>query len=53
MVDNGRGVNGWWLASDGRWYPPEQRPSVVLPPEPPDPPPAEHLWAELAGDGGA
>ena len=24
----------WWLASDGRWYPPESRPA---PPPPPDP----------------
>ena len=21
------GVGGWWMASDGRWYPPEQHPS--------------------------
>jgi hypothetical protein len=26
---------GWWLASDGKWYPPEQAP----PPPPPPPPP--------------
>lgn len=29
---------GWWLASDGRWYPPEQR--VEVPPPPPAPTPA-------------
>lgn len=27
---------GWWMASDGRWYPPESRPA--LPPPPPPPP---------------
>jgi hypothetical protein len=25
---------GWWLASDGRWYPPEQHPSFRAPPPP-------------------
>lgn len=25
---------GWWLASDGRWYPPDQQPGVA-PPQPP------------------
>jgi hypothetical protein len=30
---------GWWLATDGKWYAPEQHPSyVVLPPLPPPPP---------------
>jgi hypothetical protein len=29
---------GWWRASDGRWYPPEQHPDYV--PPPPAPPPA-------------
>jgi hypothetical protein len=28
---------GWWMASDGRWYPPESHPSGS-PPEPGDPP---------------
>ena len=23
---------GWWQASDGRWYPPESHPNVLLPP---------------------
>lgn len=26
---------GWWLASDGKWYPPELHPSYVPPPSPP------------------
>lgn len=26
---------GWWLASDGRWYPPELHPSATAPPPPP------------------
>jgi uncharacterized RDD family membrane protein YckC len=30
---------GWWIASDGRWYPPELHPSVRRP-QPPAPPPA-------------
>ncbi len=25
---------GWWQASDGRWYPPEQHPDFVPPPVP-------------------
>ena len=25
---------GWWLASDGRWYPPEARPGTPMPPVP-------------------
>ena len=31
---------GWWMASDGKWYPPEQHPNYVAPPPPPAPPPA-------------
>ena len=31
---------GWWMASDGRWYPPELRPAATLPPPPPGGPPA-------------
>lgn len=30
------GGPGWWLASDGKWYPPESKPST------PPPPPASH-----------
>src|SRR4051794_38634211 len=30
--------DGWWLASDGRWYPPES-----LRPAPPPPP--QHHWS--------
>ncbi len=26
---------GWWLASDGRWYPPELHPDASAPPPPP------------------
>jgi len=26
---------GWWLASDGKWYPPEQHASATAPPPPP------------------
>ena len=43
MSDQSHGP-GWWLASDGRWYPPDQAPAVP-PPEtwatpPPGPPPS-------------
>lgn len=30
---------GWWLASDGKWYAPEQHPNYVAPPPAPTPPP--------------
>jgi hypothetical protein len=36
MSDASQGP-GWWLASDGKWYPPESAPA---PPPPPPPPPA-------------
>jgi hypothetical protein len=29
-------VGGWWMASDGKWYPPELHPSVTAPPPAPD-----------------
>lgn len=32
------GGPGWWLASDGRWYPPESRPQTGPPPPPPEAP---------------
>jgi hypothetical protein len=28
MTSEPNKTNGWWLASDGRWYPPEQRPEA-------------------------
>lgn len=34
MSDTSQGP-GWWQASDGRWYPPEQAPGYVAPPPPP------------------
>jgi hypothetical protein len=50
---------GWWQASDGRWYPPEQHPDAQRaaaqeptpsgPPPEPDVPPAEGWWK--ASDG--
>jgi hypothetical protein len=30
---------GWWQASDGRWYPPTQAPGPLPPPPPPGPGP--------------
>src|SRR5436309_3355421 len=54
MSDTGQGA-GWWQASDGKWYPPEQHPdfqagatqsmagepppTAAMPPVPPTPPP--------------
>lgn len=50
---------GWWQASDGKWYPPEQHPSAQAPPPPsglphgtPVPggqqPPSNLAWAILS-----
>lgn len=50
MSDQQQGA-GWWQASDGRWYPPEQHPSVVppdgwvAPSAPPAPPSLAPPWA--------
>lgn len=33
------GVGGWWMASDGRWYPPEKHPDHIAEPSPPPAPP--------------
>lgn len=33
MSDQSQGP-GWWLASDGKWYPPETHPSAAPPPPP-------------------
>jgi len=40
VSDVSQGPN-WWVASDGKWYPPEQHPNYVapVPPPPPTPPP--------------
>lgn len=38
MSDTQQGP-GWWQATDGRWYPPEQHPNYVAPVAPPPPPP--------------
>ena len=34
MSDTSQG-EGWWLASDGKWYPPQSAVSVAAPPPPP------------------
>ncbi|HVA03928.1 MAG TPA: DUF4190 domain-containing protein [Acidimicrobiales bacterium] len=34
MSDTSQGP-GWWQASDGRWYPPQQQPGYWAPPPPP------------------
>jgi hypothetical protein len=33
-------VPGWWLASDGNWYPPQAAPGGAAPPMPYGPPPS-------------
>ncbi len=38
MSDVSRGP-GWWMASDGKWYPPESHPTFQPPPPPPPPTP--------------
>jgi hypothetical protein len=40
------GGAGWWQASDGRWYPPETRPTL---PPPPSPPPEQQYGAPVGG----
>ncbi len=37
MSDQARGP-GWWVASDGKWYPPETHPNYRPPPPPPPQP---------------
>jgi hypothetical protein len=37
MSDTAQGA-GWWLASDGKWYPPELHPNYTPPPSAPTPP---------------
>lgn len=37
MSDSSQG-EGWWQASDGKWYPPEQASSLPVPPAPPTSP---------------
>ena len=37
MSDESQGP-GWWLASDGKWYPPELAPGATPPPAPETPP---------------
>ena len=39
MSDVSQG-EGWWLASDGKWYPPETHPQYVAPSGPADPAPS-------------
>jgi uncharacterized RDD family membrane protein YckC len=43
MSDTFQG-HGWWIASDGKWYPPHQHPQYV-PPPPPTPPPPPSSWS--------
>jgi hypothetical protein len=47
MTDGPQGP-GWWQASDGNWYPPEQHPNYEAPPPVPPPRPAEWPPPEIA-----
>lgn len=49
MSDTSQG-HGWWLASDGRWYPPELHPDR-RPPAPSSPPPGVAPEAATGGPG--
>jgi len=40
---------GWWLASDGKWYPPEQQPAAAPPPAPTPEPPAYGAYGPPPG----
>lgn len=50
MSDQSQGP-GWWLASDGKWYPPETAPGAVQPPAPPaaKPPVWKRTWVVVTG----
>ena len=37
----------WWLASDGKWYPPESHLNFRLGPPPPPPPPPPHAQGQM------
>lgn len=54
MSDISQG-EGWWLASDAKWYPPESRPMLApLPPPPPSPiHPSSDQAAAIDGGGAA
>jgi hypothetical protein len=45
MTETGQPGEGWWLASDGNWYPPESRPAPPPPPAPPSHSPQQYLPA--------
>jgi hypothetical protein len=53
IVDEGQSPpEGWWLSSDGKWYPPEQHPDYVPPPPGPNPLPSLRLrgrWVIVIG----
>src|SRR2546430_133741 len=51
MSDTSQGV-GWWLAWDGKWYPPESRPVSPAPSAPAIPNGDEGGASDVATDGG-
>jgi hypothetical protein len=48
MSDQSQGP-GWWMASDGKWYPPETHPDYTPPPPPPPPGPSASASPQLGG----
>lgn len=48
MSDRPRG-DDWWLASDGKWYPPQSRATPPPPPQEPTPIPAAPYGAPIPG----
>ncbi len=48
MSDTSQGP-GWWIASDGKWYPPQPQQSPVAPPVGGDAPPGPGWWRATDG----
>lgn len=48
---SGASAPGWWQASDGKWYPPEQAPGAISPPSGPFPYPYGALPPGSASNG--
>lgn len=43
MSDTQQGPD-WWMASDGKWYPPQSAPAPATPPPPGFPPPVQPVY---------
>ncbi len=49
MSDSSQG-EGWWQASDGKWYPPEKHPDYKPPPPDAPPPPVSRTASSFTSD---